>query len=573
VALTAYHYDRCVYDITDIFSSYRNSFLSIRWYIFLTFGVFVGTAAALWLEDVVGYAKQYAITAGVVLLWGLYCFSLPAAHEEYQNYNVIQRLIEIIGVGLAASLSIYFISFLKKDTDTAFWNFAVRVAFQYNIAACFGVIVFAGLCGALLAAGALFNLDIPTRAYTHLMSLCLILFAHLYFLANIPGKDVKYDNEIRINGAVKSLGLYVMAPLVAVYAFILYAYLFKIILIWELPQGWVSWLVSSLAAGGLLTVMILYPLRMEEKNRTAVHISRYFGVAMLPLLALMTVGIFRRVGDYGLTVRRGYLILINIWLYWACLYHFFTKARRVKWLFISFTAVAMLSCLRLCGVPAITKYILTAEIRGYAGNQKFSLTDKALFDKMGHRNRVKAVKKIEYLRYTYGFDNVATLFENDVNEDNFWDFLRMWESDAMPKPDTATADKDAEADAPKPEKRDYGEYFSLRRRWRNRNWDIEGYNAVAFIGYPQESGKDERIRMDFNDNHLTVAIGGIKKQGKTFHIQLLEKARSSVNGAAPEMYLRGNGYTLLIDRLYGRYYKSADSIELHDFDGYLFYNQ
>jgi hypothetical protein len=355
---------------------------------------------------------------------------------------IINRAIEALGIGMAASMSIYFTPFLRKSTDDkAFWNFAIAVTFQYNLAACFGMIIFAGLCGAFLAVGALFNVKIPTMAYMRLMSVCLILFAQLYFLANIPSKTAKHSSEIRLGSAVKALGLYVMAPLAAVYAAILYAYLFKIIFTWELPQGPVSWLVSALACVGFLTVMILYPARLEEKNKIILYISRYFGLAMLPLLALMTVGIFRRVGDYGITIPRGYLILINLWLYFACLYHFFTKARRIKWVLISFTAVALLSTLRFCGIPDVTRYILTTQVRGYTGNQKISLTDKALFDNVGLENRKKAVEKIMYLHTIYGFKSVQALFENDINEDNVWKFSRIWESDEMPEPEAAVSEE------------------------------------------------------------------------------------------------------------------------------------
>ncbi|WP_461252226.1 DUF4153 domain-containing protein, partial [Treponema sp. R8-4-B8] len=121
----------------------------------------------------------------------------------------------------------------------------------------------------------------------------------------------------------------------------LYVYLFKIIAAWELPKGLVSWLVSSLACVGFLTTWILYPARMEGKNKTVVYMSRGFGLIMLPLLALMTVGIFRRVDDYGITVLRGYLIVINIWLYGVCVYQFITKARRVKWIIISYAVFCL----------------------------------------------------------------------------------------------------------------------------------------------------------------------------------------------------------------------------------------
>jgi hypothetical protein len=569
VALMAFYYDRHLLGVTDFFiSPYDRQFFPVRWYAFLTFGVFICTAAALWLEDVAGYAKRYAITAGIAALWGVYCFYLPT---KYDDMAIINRAIEALGIGMAATLSIYFTPFLRKSADDkAFWNFAVTVTFQYNLAACFGMIIFAGLCGAFLVVDALFSVEIPGRAYTRLMSVCLVLFAQIYFLANIPGKTAKHGSEIRLGSSVKALGLYVLAPLAAVYAVILYVYLFKILFAWELPQGLVSYLVSTLACVGFLTVMILYPARLEEKNRIILYISRYFGLTMLPLLALMTVGVFRRVGDYGITIPRGYLISINLWLYFACLYHFFTKARRIKWILISFTAVVLLTSLRFCGIPDVTRYILTAQVRGYTGNQKISLTDKALFDNVGLENRKKAVEKIRYLRHTYGFESVRALFDKDIDESNVLEFSRIWESEEMPEPETAEQDEDVKFTAT--EKRDdYINFSSGDHGWGNYTWNTGGYNSVAFVKYyPGASINNNRhIQSFFKNNQLTVKINK-----KTFLIPLSVRDTEELKRYTAElMYLRGGDYTVLIDRFEGRYYKSADSIRLDHFEGYLFYNK
>lgn len=557
-------------DIGEFFSD--RSLIDYRLFIFFTLGIYISIAAALLLEDiVVGYVKQYAITAGVMLLWGAYCFSLPVPQQDFP----LNRIIEIVAIGLLSALPMYFISFLKRDTDNAFWNFAARITFQYNLASCFGMIIIGGLCGAFFAVDQLFDIEISSRIYVRLSTLGLI-FIHLYFLANIPGKNVKHNNEILRNKSLNALGLYVLAPLVVIYAAILYVYLFKIIFDMELPKGWVSWLVSTLACFGFLTVAVLYPARLDEKNKFAAYLSRYFGLAMLPLLALMTAGIFRRVSDYGVTVFRGYLIVINIWLYGVCVYHFVTKARRIKWIFISFTIVVLLSSIRFCGVPDVTRYILTAQIRGYIGNQKISLTDKALFEKVGSENRKKVVEKIDYLYNTFGVKSVQAFFENDTNVVDIWDFARTWKKDELPEPKAAKSDsdEDKESDTPKQEK-DYGKYFSSKDHWQNRAWDINGYGTFARVDYPP-SWDNKRVYSSFKDNKLTVVCANLTSSDKkkTFNIPLIEKVRPIANDSlSPKMYVKGNGYTLLIDRIDARYYKSADSVELRRLDGYLFYNE
>jgi len=555
---TEYYWQRCWPDLSELFSGYSMTG-DYRFYIFLTLGIYISIAAALLLEDIIADClRQYAINAAVMLLWGVYCFSLPEPHEDFP----LSQIIEIVMIGLLSFLPIYFISFLKRDTDNAFWNFTVLMSFQYTLASCFGAIIFGGLSGALVVIGALFDINIDRTVYIKLSTICLIVFTHLYFLANIPGKNVKHNNEILKIKSLNALGLYVLAPLVAIYAVILYVYLFKIIIAWELPRGLVTWLVSTLACVGFFTVGVLYSSRLDEKNKAAVYMSRYFSLAMLPLLLLMTVGIVRRVSDYGITVFRGYLIVINIWLYAICIYHFVTKARRIKWIFISFAAVVLLSSIRFCGVPDVTKYILTAQIRGYIGNQKISLNDKALFEKVGSENRKKVAEKIDYLYSTFGVQSVRVFFEGDINGSNVWDFARTWRSDEY-----------KEIDTPRPVK-DYGRYFSSneRERWRNHHWDINGYNVFVRVYYPPRAD-NVVYNSYFEDNKLTVVCDAIFETRKTFSIPLKEKARSLANDTTPKMRLEGDGYMFLIERIEGHYHKSADSVELRVLEGYLFYKE
>jgi len=77
-----------------------------------------------------------------------------------------------------------------------------------------------------------------------------------------------------------------------------------------------------LALGGFLSMMILYPLRLQSENKVVTYFSKYFPVIIFPLLILMTIGIFRRFDDYGLTINRGYVFLLNLWLYGICIYLF-----------------------------------------------------------------------------------------------------------------------------------------------------------------------------------------------------------------------------------------------------------
>jgi len=320
--------------------------ISYQFWIFFSIGAIISVTTTLLFEDYFSNLKNYGITLFAVLLWGVYCYFLPEKTENIQ----ISKVIEIFVVSGTAFCAMFFISFLKKNNDHAFWNFTTQTLFQMVLACVFGTILFGGLSLALLAIDSLFNVSVDSKIYGNLAVICFALFTPIYFLANIIDKTEKHNNEIFYNKVQKILALYILTPILAVYAVILYAYLFKIVVAWELPNGWVSWLVSALALGGLIVITVLYPVREQEKNKVVNFISHWFGLLILPLLLLMTIGIFRRIGDYGITINRGYILFLNLWFYGIYIYLFFTKSRHVKWILISFVAVALMTSVNVYGV-------------------------------------------------------------------------------------------------------------------------------------------------------------------------------------------------------------------------------
>jgi hypothetical protein len=331
--------------------------ISYRFWIFCTIAVFISISFILFFEDIVDYLKQQLITFFAVLLCGLYCFFLP----EYELHT--DKFIEIFIISATAFSTMFFISFTGKNKDHAFWNFATQTLFQMCLAGIFAAILFGGLSLALLAIETLFNISINTNWYLYLAVVCLVLFMPIYFLSNILNKQEKYDNCIYYSEIQKILTLYILVPILSVYALILYVYLFKIVLTWELPSGWVSYLVSALAIGGLAVITISYPVRQHEKNEVLNFIHRRLGLLILPLLILMTIGIFRRISDYGLTINRAYILLLNAWFYGIYIYMYFSNLRSIKWILISAVTIALIFSVNIWGLANITQRVLTKEIK------------------------------------------------------------------------------------------------------------------------------------------------------------------------------------------------------------------
>ena len=178
-------------------------------------------------------------------------------------------------------------------------------------------------------------------------------------------------------------------PLLCVYLFTLYIYLFRILFQWELPDGEVSVLVT-VSMGIMLSVVFVLGPR-----------ARVFPWLLLPLLALMTVGIVRRFSDYGVTVDRVYLALFNLWCYGACLYLGITGSRRFRWVPLSFTLLLLISSVGPWNVSRLVRKGMQQEIRALLGDTPLPMTKEQMASLDSDTHNLLQ-DKLDYLQDYYG---------------------------------------------------------------------------------------------------------------------------------------------------------------------------
>ncbi len=527
--------------------------ISYQLWFFFSVGAFISVVATLFAEDF-HCLKMYGITLLSVLLWGLYCFLLPEKADDMQT----GKIIEIAVISGTAFLAMLFISFLKKNKDRAFWNFSTQTLFQMTLACSFGAILFGGLSLAFVAVDSLFGVSVDSKVYAHLAVVCFALFSPFYFLANIPGKIEKYNEEMVYTKIQKILALYILTPILAIYAVILYAYLFKIIIIWELPNGWVSWLVSTLALGGLLVITFLFPVREQENNKAVNFISRWFGLLilpLLPLLLLMTVGIFRRIGDYGITINRGYVLLLNIWFYGIYIYLFLTNSRHIKWILVSAVAVALLTSVSVWGVANVAKNSLSKEISAVLNKPVSTEEARAIFAGMTQDEKDKIKSKLEYLHRNFGKESVQPFFSDSV-PGGYWSFLSKMGLEGE------SSDKLL------------SEYFNIPDENVGKLFNIDNFDAFARIDYyfynRKENTDYQEIRYGLDNAMLEVEI---KSGSHLFSIPLKASILENLEEKTEERIINGDDYMFVINMMSGNYYKAQDSIDVRRLEGYLFYKK
>lgn len=341
----------------------------LNWIIgyYLSVGTLLSLTLHLWCEEMKRIIPKIAVQAGMHLLLILDTIYL-------YSYSYEKSFTEIgiaHGAGiLAIGLSVFFLSFFKEKNDIPSWNFALSSITACVTANVIGCIMSGGICFLILSVHKLFDLSIDSTCYLYIVILCNVCLSMFLFLGLLPQKQEKHNTRPLQHSFLNGVIHYLFLPLTGGYLIVLYIYALRILINWELPIGWVSWLVITLMTGCIVIEFGLYPSRMAQQKRTDNLIARWLPLFVLPLLFLMPIGIIRRFNDYGVTINRLYLITLNIWCYFVCITLIIIKAKRISWIPISFSLVFLLTSVLPVNYASITRQIIQKEVNQTIIHQK-----------------------------------------------------------------------------------------------------------------------------------------------------------------------------------------------------------
>ena len=207
--------------------------------------------------------------------------------------------------------------FLRVGSGSrALWHFNraswLSTAFGILVA----VLASLGVMALLEGLDKLLGLDIDSRIYSDVWMVAFGLLAPWLALSGVP-RRFSTAPEDEVPRWVNFLASYLLVPLVTVYLLLIYLYIGKIVLAWELPRGEVAWLISGFAIAGVLTQLFSYPL--ADTGRPWVRaFQRHFFLALWPPSILLWVAVSTRIGSYGVTESRYLLALFAAWLTFLC---------------------------------------------------------------------------------------------------------------------------------------------------------------------------------------------------------------------------------------------------------------
>ena len=308
------------------------------------------------------------------------------------------------------------LAFRHSKDDREFWRLIMGAIIAAVVAGIGAGIFFGGLQLLLIGVETLFGISFYSEITLDIIIVCSMFICPVVWLQMLPSLTPNDERTIKMPRFLGGLLHFLFMPLVGAYLITLYIYLLKIIFIWELPEGMVSYLVTALMAGTIAILFCLYPTRFEEGHRFDKLVARWLPILTLPLLILMTVGIVKRFSDYGLTMPRLYVLTFNLWCYGVCLWLVKCKGSRVIWIPISFATILLLTSVGPQNYSNLAKVWIKHDIRTALKGKKLPLNEREydqLF-KSKTPERQRLLGQLAYLSDNYQEEDVADIMDSTV---------------------------------------------------------------------------------------------------------------------------------------------------------------
>ncbi len=294
--------------------------------------------------------RKWVLRLGVLVCCGLLYLTL-----EPRLFDA--DLLRIALFTFAFHLLVSFAPFVGTGTTIGFWNYNQRLFLHMITAVIFAGVLTAGLFVAVSASKVLFGLELYERPYAYIASLTMVGFLTIFFLSGIPKHLRSLDEQSQdYPKGLKVFTQYVLIPLLSIYLAILLVYEVKILIKWQLPKGYVSTLVLGYAVAGILSLLLIHPIRNREGNSWMGVFSRFFYVMMIPLVVLLLLAVWKRVSVYGITEPRYILILLALWLTIVTVYSLASKHQNIRFIPVSLCILALLAVYGPQSAFSVSKY-------------------------------------------------------------------------------------------------------------------------------------------------------------------------------------------------------------------------
>jgi hypothetical protein len=311
-----------------------------RWFVTASLGLPLFFAVALFAER---RARRVAVGAGARLLGLLGLGAFFFAWPSWSDPIALTRYFQLsIGLHLLAA----FLPYVGLDENNGFWQYNRALFLRFLTAGIYSAVLFVGLAIALAALDNLLGVSVDEESYFRLFVLIGLVFNTWFFTAGVPEDLGALQRVTDYPRGLRVFAQFVLVPLVVVYLMIVTAYIARILITRVWPSGWIGYLVSALAALGILALLLVHPERERSDQRWIEVYARWFYVGLFPSIVMLLLAIWKRIDQYGVTEHRYLLTVLALWLAGIALFYSVTRSRNIR---VIPTTLALLAFLTFVG--------------------------------------------------------------------------------------------------------------------------------------------------------------------------------------------------------------------------------
>ncbi len=343
---------------------------------------------------------SYILGLGILILY--YIFLL----NDFRDVSIIRY----IGTVVFLVLAFFYIPRLKKYGDI-YEYYVIDILSNIFLTAIYSIVLLIGLFFIFFTIDRLFDIVVAGKLYYYTFLLVIFVFAVSFFLSKIPENHREFGGY-SFSKSLRILLSYIVIPLISIYTIILYIYFTKILISWEWPKGLVSHLVlwySSISVG-----IIFLTNRIVEEDRVSRWFRKVFPKVNLPILLMMFISIGQRIGQYGITENRYYILVLGIWVTGMMIYISIKKSIKTIIIPISLSLIVLNSVFGPLSSFTISKFSQNRRLEGIL--RENGMLENNLIIK---KTDLPLDTQIEISNIISYFDNRYTLSDISLLKDDF----------------------------------------------------------------------------------------------------------------------------------------------------------
>lgn len=299
--------------------------------------------AAVWFAAEKIFAESRNLSRGGHLLLAFTgALFLALAFFVPREYSALQGFL----AGALGLLLLFSPYIGRKSTEDSVWYYNYCNGIAAAVAAVASGVFCLGLCAVVGSMDYLiYEGKLSKTLYADIWLFGAWIFGPVSLLYQVQRKFDFEKNDCFIPKGISFIANYLAVPLVLIYTWVLYAYVLKIGVTMSLPKGNLAYMVTGFGSAGIAVWLAVYPMR-DTGTKLLRQFHKYFYYILALPVALLALGLYTRIEQYGVTEERYAIGMALVWLAGLTLYYLFRpRQSHIK-------HVPMVLCL-LCFLAAV----------------------------------------------------------------------------------------------------------------------------------------------------------------------------------------------------------------------------